>query len=179
MSNAVASDPSLPSPSADVGAQVPCPRCGTFLSGVPVKVWERRVCESCATLLREEARLYPYAYIMALGILGNFGFAAILSAINWKRLGDRSRMRNAIIVAVLAGGWIAFLLAKDVSGGGLFINIIGSVMAAQGMKEAWEEHRKADGARANLVWPLVIGLGSFLGVVVAVAAGMELSGSAD
>jgi hypothetical protein len=141
-----------------------------------VKVWERRVCESCAALLRQETRLYPYEYILALGILGNFAFAAVLSAINWKRMGDKVRMRNAILLAVLGVGWLVFMVAKDVKGGGCVVNIIGSLVAAQGLKEGWAEHKKAQGARANLLWPLLIGVFGGLAAGMGIAFGLELAG---
>jgi hypothetical protein len=176
MSDTVAVDPSAPPLAADVAAPVPCERCGTFVQGAPVKVWTQKVCESCATLLRQEVQLYPYGYILGVGILGNFALAAILCALNWKRLGDTSRMRNAIVMSVIGGAWVAFMLIKDIQGGGCFVNLIGSVVASQGLKEVWEEHKKAGGARANLVWPVVLGVGGILSVAFVIGVGLYLAG---
>ncbi|WNG44992.1 hypothetical protein F0U60_13450 [Archangium minus] len=157
----------LPAPSEGPG--VPCDRCGTFVQGAPEQIGPRRVCEACAALLRKEIRLYPTWYIYLWGVLLNFTIAGVLSAINWKRLGDRTRMRNSVLVAVFGVAWTALVLFLQFKmGAGLFINVIGSRVAAQSLQDVYEQHKKAGGARANLLWPLVISVGVFVLLVIAV-----------
>lgn len=158
----------LPSPSEGPG--VPCDRCGTFVQGAPEQIGPRRVCEACAALLRKEIRLYPTWYIYVWGVLLNFTVAGILSAINWKRLGDRTRMRNSVLVAVFGAAWTALVLFLQFrAGAGLLINIIGTRVATQALSDVYEQHKKAGGVRANMLWPVVIGVGGFVLLVIAAA----------
>ncbi len=167
----------LPSPSE--GAGVPCERCGTFVQGEPVQVGVRRVCEACAPLLRKELRLYPTWYVYVLGIVINFTLAGVLSAINWKRLGDRTRMRNSLLIAAFGAIWTTLVVAFEFRpGGGIIINIIGARVAAQALDSAYQQHKRAGGARANLLWPLLVIAGSvallmLLAAVVLVLTDMD------
>jgi hypothetical protein len=150
---------------------VPCDRCGTFIQGAPEKIGPRRVCESCAALIRKELKLYPTWYIYLWGILGNFTFAGIFSAINWKRLGDKTRMRNAIIMTVFGMVLtVAIILLQFRSYGALIINILGTRAAAQTLDAVYEQHKRGGGARANLLWPLAIFLGALVLVTIVVIA---------
>jgi hypothetical protein len=163
---------SLPSPCE--GAGVPCERCGTFVQGKPEQVGVREVCAACAPLLRQELRLYPTWYVYVLGIGLNFTLAGVLSAINWKRLGDRTRMRNSLIVTALAVACSGLMLAYDNRVFSALTNLIGTGVAAQALGPAYEQHRKAGGARANLFWPpLITGLLFLLFAVVLVLTDMD------
>jgi hypothetical protein len=137
----------------------------------------RLLCETCAPLLRKEIRLYPPWYVYVWGILINFSIAAILSALNWKRLGDRSRMRNASIMAAFGVAWTALVVALEFNaGGGLIINIIGTNVAAQALSSEYEQHKQQGGARANLLWPLASALGVFALLFCAATAYYVLTG---
>jgi hypothetical protein len=165
----------FPSPTGRPG--VPCDRCGTFIQGAPEKLGPRQVCGSCAALLRKELRLYPTWYIYTFGILLNFTFAGICSAINWKRLGDRTRMRNSAIMAAVGIAWTTAVIVLEFNSfGGMFINIIGTRVAAQSLDDVYKQHKEAGGARANLIWPLVITVGVFVLLVGAYAVYLGLTG---
>jgi len=158
----------LPSPSE--GAGVPCERCGTFVQGEPERVGVREVCAACASLLRKELRLYPTWYVYVLGIVLNFTLAGVLSAINWKRLGDRIRMRNSLLIAAFGALWTTLVVVFEFrAGGGIIINIIGTRVAAQALESAYDQHKRAGGPRANLLWPILITAGLLALVVVAAA----------
>ena len=136
---------------------MPCERCGTFVQGEPERVGVREVCAACASLLRKELRLYPTWYVYVLGILLNFTLAGVLSAINWKRLGDRIRMRNSLLIAAFGVVWTTLVVGFEFrAGGGIIINIIGTRVAAQALESAYDQHKRAGGPRANLLWPVVI-----------------------
>jgi hypothetical protein len=168
----------LPSPSERPG--VPCDRCGTFIQEAPEKIGPRLLCESCAVLLRKELRLYPTWYIYLWGILGNFAFAGIFSAINWKRLGDKTRMRNAIIMAVFGVVLTAAVIALQFrSYGGLIINIFGTRGAVQSLDDVYQRHKAAGGARANLLWPLVITVGAILLMAIGYAVYLDATGQLE
>jgi hypothetical protein len=144
-------------------AQAPCERCGTFIQGEPFTFGPKEVCESCSILLRQQIRLYSTNYTLVLGLLGNFAMAGVLCAINWKRLGDRTRMRNATIVAVVGVVWVAFGMVYNVPGGVMLgANIIGTMVAMQSMKDAYQQHRREGGADANKLWPVL----SLIGVIL-------------
>ncbi|HEY0093772.1 MAG TPA: hypothetical protein VGB96_05585 [Archangium sp.] len=172
MSEPATLQPVLPSPSLAEEPGVPCERCGTFLQGKPRNVGVRRVCETCASLLRKQLRLYPTWYVSALGILINFTLAGALSAINWNRLGDRSRMRNALVITAAGVLWSMLIMARsyEVDDGltgrmlSLVINLVATQVAAQALKPEYAQHVQQGGARANLLWPLLIGIGTIVAV---------------
>jgi hypothetical protein len=140
---------------------VPCERCGTFTQA-PVKVGARELCDACASLLRNETRLYPYVYTNVVGILLNPSVAAILSALNWKRLGDRERTRNALILGVFAIAWTIVSMAFDIPYSIIFfVGVAATRIATLGLKEPLEAHWQAGGSRANRLWPVLITLGIF------------------
>lgn len=172
-----AADALLPSPAPAVMPQVPCERCGTFTEET-VKVGARKVCAPCSALLRKELRLYPYVYMNVVGSLLNFTIAAVLSAINWKRLGEPERMLKALIIGGFGVAWTVAVMVFDISTiVTLALGIALTRVATQGLKEPCEEHWKAGGARANRLWPLLITFGLFaavLGVVVAVAYAADI-----
>lgn len=150
---------------------MPCERCGSFIQGEPEQVGVREVCAACAPLLRKELRLYPTWYVYVLGIVLNFTLAGVLSAINWKRLGDRVRMRNSLLIAAFGVVWTTLVVVFEFrAGGGIIINIIGTRVAAQALESAYDQHKRAGGPRANLLWPVVIlaGVAALLVVVAAV-----------
>ncbi len=148
-------------------SQLPCERCGTFVPGDPIRVGTRQVCEACASHLRKELRLYPYLYVLLVGSFFNFALAGILAGINWKRLGDKTRARNAFIIAALGGAWMVMMIALDTSmRGGLILNFIGARVAVQAMEQPYKKHREAGGGRANLIWPVVATLGVFVALVL-------------
>ncbi|PTL78527.1 hypothetical protein [Vitiosangium sp. GDMCC 1.1324] len=162
-------EPEVPSLSEE--ARVPCERCGTFLLGAPRKIGPRRVCKACARLLRDEIALYPTGYIYVWGILINVTFAGIFAAINWKRLGNRTRMWNAVIVAVCGVVWTLIAInLPNIACAGFIINLIGTRIAAQTLDEEYERHKKEGGARASLLWPVIISLGAMMLLVVAIFA---------
>lgn len=159
---------------------MPCDRCGTFIPGTPEKIGPRLLCESCAELVRKELRLYPTWYIYLWGILGNFTFAGIFSAINWKRLGDKDRMRNAILLAVTGLVLTTVVVLLELrSYGGLIINVIGTRVAVQTLDEVYKRHKEGGGARANLLWPLVITVGGFVLMAIAYAVYLDATGQLD
>lgn len=148
-------------------AAVPCERCGTFLPGSPLRARASRVCAPCASLLRKQLPLYPYVYLNVVGMLLHFALAAVLSAINWRRLGDRERMWNASIVAVFGVLWLLAGLALGIRGGFLVLaNIVGARVATQGLREPCEKHWRAGGTKANRLWPVLIAIGVLGGAVV-------------
>jgi hypothetical protein len=169
-----------PLPSGSVGSGVPCDRCGTFVQGTPEQLGTYRVCEACVPVLRKEIRLYPTWYVYVWGILLNVTFAGIFSAINWKRLGDKVRMRNAIIVTVLgvvaSAALITFASSSRI---GFFMNIAGTQVAAQALDAAYKRHKAEGGARANLLWPLVITVGVFVLIAIAFGVYLDATGQLD
>ncbi|HEX8824557.1 MAG TPA: hypothetical protein VF794_31840 [Archangium sp.] len=167
----------LPLPAPSEASGVPCERCGTFIQGEPQQIGVRQVCESCAPLLRKELRLYPTWYVYVLGIVLNFTLAGILSAINWKRLGDKTRMRNSLIITAFGVAWSTLVVVFEFkAGGGIITNIIGTRVAAQALAGVYDEHKKAGGARANLLWPLVSLVGAFALLVVVAVVYLGLTG---
>lgn len=77
-----------------------CARCGVFLPPES----SSQECAACRERREAETRakaLYPPGYIIVLGILFNLAIAGVLSALNWRSLGDRERARNAWIIAAL------------------------------------------------------------------------------
>lgn len=159
------SDSALPSPSE--GPPLPCERCGTFIQGAPQLIGERQLCESCAPLLRKELRLYPTWYVYTWGILINCTIAGVLAAINWKRLGDKARMRNALIVAAVGFVWSTFVVIMDFQARSMLsiVHVVATAVAAQALDQAYKSHKRQGGARANLLWPV----GVVLGILVPVA----------
>jgi hypothetical protein len=144
----------------------PCDRCGTFLREEPILVGSRSVCSACATALRQEQKLYPYGYILALGVLGNFAVGGVLAALCWKRLEDRTRMWTAAAVAGAGVIWLVVLLVfEPVVRLALPLNVVGTFAALGPYKHTWLQHRRAGGARANLLLPVVITIGCMLGVM--------------
>jgi hypothetical protein len=163
----MAPEAALPVPTS----QLPCERCGTFMPGDPIRVGTRQVCASCAATLRKELRLYPYVYVLVVGTLFNFCLAGILAGLNWKRLGDKPRARNAFIIAALGVVWMGVLIFLDTAmRGAVILNFIGARVAAQGLDEVYKQHKAAGGTRANLIWPVVYTLGVFVALVLGYTA---------
>lgn len=161
MSSAPAESTPSPEASPRPVRQVPCDRCGTFTQ-FPVKVGARNVCDACATLLRRETSLYPYVYTNVVGILLNPSVAAFLAALNWKRLGEREQMRNALVLGMCAVAWTIASMTLDIPYSIVFfVGIAATRLATLGLKEPLEAHWQAGGARANRFWPVFITLGIF------------------
>lgn len=170
--------PPVPTPADEPG--VPCERCGTFIQEEPRKVDVHLLCETCAPLLRKEIRLYPTWYVFVLGIVVNFTIASALSAINWKRLGDRTRMRNASILAVCGVAWTVLVMGLEFKAKGGYIltniiNIIGTTVAAQALDGAYKQHKQQGGSRANLLWPPLIAVSAILAVGISYDLFFELT----
>lgn len=150
------------SPPVAPGPQLACDRCGTFVASSEVSsIGPRRVCRACAAVLRKEIKLYPYAYVLVMGLLGNFAIAAVLSALNWRRLGDKERTRISLVVAGLGLVWIVALLWFDLGRLGFPANIGGTLAVTNGFNKIYAQHRKEGGARANMLWPVLILIGLF------------------
>ncbi|WNG13813.1 hypothetical protein [Cystobacter fuscus] len=111
-----------------------------------------------SVLPAKEIRLYPSWFIILLGFCLNFTFAGILSAINWKRLGERSLMRYASFYAALGAVLTVLYSLSDFERPFLVfvINGCATFLASFDVNVVYARHKKNGGARANLLWPALI-----------------------
>ncbi len=162
-------NPALANP--DSGHPLPppvCARCGTFLSE-GARGPECDACRERQEAARRTRGLYPRWYVLTLGILVNFTIAGVLAALNWRALGDRVRMRNAWIVAAIGAVASAVVITSEVGRLGLLLNVIGSVVAAQGLEPVLKAHFEAGGKRASLLKPVGLILAALI-LLIAILA---------
>lgn len=152
--------------SAGAPARLICSRCGAFSDSVE-RVLTSSLCPGCAARQRERQqgiKLYPSGYLWAIGILVNGTVAAVLSALNWSRVGQPKRAQTAWI---LAGVCLAVSVVVISAGSGMFVVTVASLVTLRTVLDGWkplyEEHRRIGGRRASLVLPVVV----LMGVLVA------------
>ena len=160
---------------------LPCERCGHSPPTARVAVAGKRVCIACADQLVRDARpapaIWPTFLIFATGFLSPLA-PPVLAAINWARLGDRRRVRDAvglvILGAVCSVGQVisnfsaldAELTSVDVDRQLPFVLVALGVafFATLPLRRRYTEHRLQGGRRAS-VWPaLLIGFGLQLAI---------------
>ena len=168
-----------------------CPFCG-------MEIGERAItCRHCGELLPPAAgprlaqqpytlpqppqprsvRLYPVGYIWAWGMLANATLAGIFAAINWKRLGDRTRFWLAVGVSVLGLVASALWIALEVGVRPtpfLLINGVLTGVACWGLQRRYQKHRAGGGDRASLLLPVLIAVGGVLAILGICVVGFAL-----
>jgi hypothetical protein len=132
------------------------------------------VCAECVSRSAKDLRLYPHGYVVAIGILANPVVAAILMAINYSRLGDRDRVRQMAITAVVLGVVLAIWLALPTAPTWLAlpIGVAISTWLARPYRETWHRLKAAGAQRANVFLPIVFvvfGVVALGAIVVAVS----------
>jgi hypothetical protein len=112
----------------------------------------------------KEIRLYPSWLIILVGVCLNSTFAGILSAINWKRLGDRALMRYASFYAALGAVLTVLYSFSNFERPFLVFAINGcaTFLASFEVNVVYARHKKNGGASANVVWPALIASISFV-----------------
>ena len=87
-----------------------CERCGTF-----AELWSLtpRLCPACQQRLLAEKPFWTSAYLIGLGAVLNPTGAAVLAALNFKRLGDEKAARTWTMVALVFGVFYGVLIAAD------------------------------------------------------------------
>jgi hypothetical protein len=170
--------------SAPDGQQT-CSRCGTFVSMLELAELEPApLCVDCSKRIRA-VKLFPYPFVLAIGLLFNATAGLALAAINYHRINDPRRRALAIAGAI---AWIVGGLAMQAGLLGLqtaaqngkdpmqtmnlMVLLEGAAFVISGglmllltsrLKAVWAEH-KALGQRAGLVLPIAAGLA--LGIVI-------------
>lgn len=138
----------------------------------PVLLRGKRLCAACGERVLQEirsTRLWPVGYLWIVGVLLNGALAAVLAAINWRRLEDQERSRTAWIYAGLGlAGTIAIVaLPSAPTSLSVVISTIVTKLAVAGLDVPWRTHKEQGGKVANRLLPVVITVAA----VVAVMAG--------
>lgn len=152
-----------------------CERCGGFHGDAAVLLRGKRLCAACGErVLREirSARLWPLGYLWVVGVLLGGAVAAVLAALNWRRLGEAERSRNAWIYAGLgvAGTTAIVALQKAPASLNVLFSIAVTKLAVNGFEVPWRTHKEQGGQVANRVLPILITLAVVVAVGVIYAA---------
>ncbi len=131
---------------------------------------EQRLCAACGERIKQEiqsTRLWPVGYIWGVGVLLNGVTGAILSALNWKRLGDERRAREAWTIAGIgAAAFVAIIAIPKVPGVlGMVVSIAMTRHAVKGLEVPWSTHKAQSGPVANRLLPILATLGGLIVVV--------------
>lgn len=125
-------------------------------------------------------RLWPVGYIWGVGVLLNGVTASILCALNWKRLGDDRRAREAWIIAgVGAAAMVGVITIPKVPAfAGLVLSILMTKQVIRGLEVPWRTHKAQSGPVANRLVPILATIGGLvvlvmLYVVTLMALGIE------
>ncbi len=146
---------------------LPCTRCGTFAKARLTLLEKHRWCEGCTALLAKELRLWPYGYLVAVGALLNFVPAAVMLALNWRRLQLPARARGMWIAAGLGYLLLAVLIVADSAPGiQCGINAVITFIMARSYAPVWKELKGAGFKRANVVLPILLTLLSLVPLVL-------------
>jgi len=159
-------------------AAPPCSRCGTFVNHAEAVVTPSGIlCPACVQRNLQTVRLWPWGYVLGVGVLLNVVVAAVLLAINWQRLGEKDKARNLWIVSAV-GTVVVLGLAMLPRGGGIGcgLNLVATLLMARDYKPVWERLKQQGQARASVVWPIVITVAAAVGLGVIAIVGMELMG---
>ncbi|HLL04451.1 MAG TPA: hypothetical protein VK539_27960 [Myxococcaceae bacterium] len=136
-------------------------------------------------LLVKDTSLYAYVPLNVVGMLVSFMLAGLMSALNWKRLGNPRRMWISIGVTLLGVGWTYPKLFRLSALGlnmpepetarplvsfiqslpflvDLGVHVVATVVATWGLKTPCQEHVRAGGARSSVLLPLGLYLGPLI-----------------
>jgi len=170
-------------------APLPCERCGFAPATARVEVEGKRVCLTCAAHLTRAAQpapaLWPTFLVFATGFLSPVA-PPVLAAINWSRLGERRRMREALGLALVGalcdvGRVVSMLSGTDPDKQLPFIavGLLIAFFATIPLRQTYLAHRQRGGKAARLLPALLVALGLSCAISGAVTLTMLATGKAD
>lgn len=167
--------PAFPAPTDPLAVTKPaCDRCGSFYTEQAVAFGKQALCAACGDLLKAKllsTRVWSSRYVWGVGILLNGATAAVLVALNWRRLGNAHRERTSWIHAGIASAALmAVILSPVPQAVGWLTSIFITWFVTRSYGEEWQEHAKLQGPTANRLLPIVFTVAVLAVVLVALAA---------
>ena len=168
---------------------LPCERCGHSPPTARVAVGGKRVCILCADQLARDARpapaIWPTLLVFATFLLSPLA-PPVLAAINWARLGDRRRVRDALGLVVLGAICAVGQLVTEVTSTNpndldqqlpfVVVTVGLAVFATMPLRRRYMEHVAQGGKRAGVGLALIITIGMNICVSVPVVGYLLASG---
>jgi hypothetical protein len=168
---------------------LPCERCGFAPPTARVAVGGKRVCLACAEHLTRASlpapALWPTLVVFATGFLSPLA-PPVLAAVNWARLGERRRMREALGLALVGGicdvGRVVAMLqgtAPERQLPFIAVGLLIAFFATIPLRPRYLAHRERGGKNAGFLPALLIAVGLSFAVSGGVTAAMLASGKVD
>lgn len=171
MPNVAISSPVPESPTSALPAPAPappCSRCGTFVpDDQTVQFLGKRYCTACHERMMASLRLWPWGYIVGVGMLLNVAVATVLLALNWRRLGEHQRERSmwAATVAIVVM-LIAIMAVPTPRGTVTGASVFATWQLSKSYRPVWAELKAKGARRANVVLPVVFATAAVLVVAI-------------
>jgi putative flippase GtrA len=142
-------------------------------------VGARSMCTECEARVRRDIRLWPFGYIVGIGVVLHPTAALVLLGIAYHRLGRLTRgswlFAGAALLGVLTAVAVAIHALTQATapslpfGASTALAAAITLSAAYPYRDEWSTHRDAGGSRASLLFPILGTLAAIIGVALTIA----------